>query len=184
MEDVIVAADRAREISKVVDLVSQLVVGKWEADGQTVPNQFDFADIGIIYPTHRNQESLITESLIPRLKAECNAPVVWVSDPSGLNRSDFSPAIRVQTIHHAKGLQYRAVIFLWADLLPFARDRDAEEDRKLFYVALTRAPELRAIVHSGESTFVKDAYAAVNKTRGHWLTALLKTSGRNATQSR
>jgi hypothetical protein len=176
--------DRAGEISKVVDLVSQLVTGKWEAGGQTAPNQFDFADIGIIYPSHKNQESLITESLIPRLKAECGAPVVWVSDPSRINRSDFSTAIRVQTIHHAKGLQYRAVIFMWADQLPFAQSNDTEQDRKLFYVALTRATELLAIVHSGESTFVKETYTAINKTRGHWLTALLKSSGRNATQPR
>jgi superfamily I DNA/RNA helicase len=169
--------DRAREISKVVDLVSQLVVGKWEADGQTVPDQFDFADIGIIYPTHKNQESLITETLIPRLKAECNAPVVWVSDPSRINRSDFSPAIRVQTIHHAKGLQYRAVIFLWADQLPFAQSNDTEQDRKLFYVALTRATELLTIVHSGHSSFVAETYTAIEKKREHWLTALFKSSG-------
>jgi ATP-dependent exoDNAse (exonuclease V) beta subunit len=105
--------------------------------------------------------SAAEESLIPRLKAECGAPVVWVSDPSRINRSDFSPAIRVQTIHHAKGLQYRAVIFMWADQLPFAQSNDTEQDRKLFYVALTRATELLAIVHSGESTFVKETYTAI-----------------------
>jgi superfamily I DNA/RNA helicase len=73
---------------------------------------------------------------------------------------------------------------MWADQLPFAQGNDAEQDRKLFYVALTRATELLAIVHSGESAFVKETYTAINKTRGHWLTALLKSSGRNATQPR
>src|SRR5262245_20350839 len=71
---------------------------------------------------------------------------------------------------------YRAVIFVWADQLPFAQSSDTEQDRKLFYVALTRATELLAIVHSGESTFVKETYTAVNKTRSHWLTALLKVA--------
>src|SRR5262245_41936040 len=33
-----------------------------------------------------------------------------------------------------KGLRYRTVIFLWADLLPFAQGRDVEQDRRLFYV--------------------------------------------------
>jgi UvrD-like helicase C-terminal domain/AAA domain/Nuclease-related domain len=155
--------DRPSEISKVVNLVSQLLAGKWETDGEVGSTQFHFADIGIIYPTHRNQETLITESLIPRLRAECNVPVVWISDPSRLNRSDFSPAIRVQTIHHAKGLQYRAVIFVWADLLPFAQSRDPEQDRKLFYVALTRATELLTIVHSGHSVFVNETYKAIKK---------------------
>ena len=169
------AKDRADEISKVVNLVSQLLSGKLD-DQQIGATKFDFADIGIIYPAHRNREVLITESLIPKLKVECNAPVVWVSDPSGANRSDFSPAIRVQTIHHAKGLQYRAVIFMWADLLPFAQGRDAEQDRNLFYVALTRATELLAIVHSGQSSFVAEAYAAIEKKRDHWLTALFRSS--------
>ena len=156
------AKDRADEISKVVNLVSQLLGGKLD-DQQIGATKFDFADIGIIYPAHRNREVLITESLIPRLKAECNAPVVWISDPKGANRSDFSPAIRVQTIHHAKGLQYRAVIFVWADLLPFPQGRDPEQDRNLFYVALTRATEFLAIVHSGPSSFVDEAYTAIEK---------------------
>jgi superfamily I DNA/RNA helicase len=170
------AKDRADEISKVVALVSQLLNGKLDTQ-QIGAAKFDFADIGIIYPAHRNREVLITESLIPRLKAECNAPTVWVSDPSGANRSDFSSAIRVQTIHHAKGLQYRAVIFVWADLLPFAQGHDVEQDRKSFYVALTRATELLVIVHSGHSSFVAEAYTEIGKNRNHWLTALFKSSG-------
>lgn len=152
--------DRIAEISKVVKLVSELLTGKWEGNPQPGANQLDFADIGIIYPTHRNRESLISDTLIPRLKGECKAPVVWVSDPNGTNRSDFSSAIRVQTIHHAKGLQYRAVIFVWADLLPFTSG-DVEKDRNLFYVALTRATELLAIVHSGQSAFVDETYKAI-----------------------
>jgi hypothetical protein len=159
---VIQEKDRAGEISKVVSLVSRLLAGKRDP-GPTTDTPFHFADIGIIYPTHKNQEALITGLLLPRIKAECNVPVVWVSDPSGGNRSNFSPAIRIQTIHHAKGLQYRAVIFMWADLLPFGQGRDVEQDRKLFYVALTRASQLLTIVHSGQSPFVTETYAAIEK---------------------
>src|SRR5262245_53019238 len=169
------AKDRADEISKVVSLVSQLLGGNLH-DQQIEATKYDFADIGIIYPSHRNREDLITESLIPRLKVECNAPVVWISDPRGAKRSDFSSAIRVQTIHHAKGLQYRAVIFMWADLLPFHQGRDPEQDRNLFYVALTRATELLAIVHSGPSSFVAETYTVIEKKRDHWLRALFKSS--------
>src|SRR5262245_33539553 len=78
------AKDRADEISKVVNLVSQLLNGKLD-DQQIGATKFDFADIGIIYQAHRNRDVLITESLIPRLKVECNAPVVWVSDPRSAN---------------------------------------------------------------------------------------------------
>jgi superfamily I DNA/RNA helicase len=94
---------------------------------------------------------------------ESGAPAVWISNPRENNRSDFSPAIRVQTIRHAKGLQYRAVIFMWADLLPFAHSRNAEQGRKLFYVALTRPTEVLAIVHSGYSAFLNETYSAIKK---------------------
>jgi hypothetical protein len=154
--------DRAAEITKVVALVSQLLAGKCESEPK-IDTQFHFADIGIVYPTHKHQRTLISEVLLPRIRAECSVPVVWVSDPNGVNRSNSDPAVRVQTIHHAKGLQYRAVIFMWADLLPFAQDRDVEQNRKLFYVALTRATQLLAVVHSGHSSFVDDIYRAIEK---------------------
>lgn len=60
--------------------------------------------------------------------------------------------------------------------MPFAQGRDPEQDRNLFYVALTRATELLAIVHSGHSSFVAEAYTVVEKKRNHWLTALFKSS--------
>jgi superfamily I DNA/RNA helicase len=154
--------DRTAEITKVVALVSQLLAGKREPDTR-INTKFHFADIGIVYPTHKRQEALISKMLLPRIRTECDAPVVWVSDPNGVNRSNSDPAIRVQTIHHAKGLQYRAVIFMWADLLPFAQGRDLEQDRKLFYVAVTRAAQLLAIVHSGQSLFVDDIYRAIGE---------------------
>lgn len=156
--------NRADEVAQAVNFVSQLLAGRWPTHDPPDSARPHFADIGIVYPTHRNLEHLITDTLIPRLKAECHVPVIWVSDPNGTNRSDFSPAIRIQTIHHAKGLQYRAVIFMWADLLPFAQGGDTEQDRKLFYVALTRATEFLAIIHSGPSSFLKEVYAALGKT--------------------
>jgi superfamily I DNA/RNA helicase len=90
---------------------------------------------------------------------------VWISDPQKANRADFSSAIRLQTIHHAKGLQYRAVIFMWADLLPHPQSPDLNHDRKLFYVGLTRAAEFLAIVSSGNSVFVDEAINAIRSVR-------------------
>jgi len=159
--------DRATEISRVVNLVSQLLTGKWQAEGRvrSINPQIECTDIGIIYPRHTGLETLIAKSLIPRIKNECKVPVVWISDPKKHNRSDFSSAIRVHTIHHAKGLQYRAVIFLWADLLPFAQSDDPEQNRSLFYVGLTRASQFLAIVHSGHSSLVKECTDAINRLK-------------------
>ncbi len=51
-------------------------------------------------------------------------------------RPDAS-ALKVQTI--SKGLQYRGVIVLWTDLLPSVRPEEAGDDRRMLYVAITRA---------------------------------------------
>jgi superfamily I DNA/RNA helicase len=63
--------------------------------------------------------------------------------------------IKIQTIHSSKGLQYRAVIVLWADLLPGTfHDSDPDEERRLVYVALTRAEDYLFIIHSEQSEFI------------------------------
>jgi superfamily I DNA/RNA helicase len=65
------------------------------------------------------------------------------------------PGIKIQTIHGSKGLQYRAVIVLWADRLPRSfPDIDPDEDPKLMYVALTRAEDYLFISHSEPSDFI------------------------------
>jgi superfamily I DNA/RNA helicase len=61
----------------------------------------------------------------------------------------------VQTVHASKGLQYRAVILLWADRLPRSfPDTDPAEDPKLMYVALTRPEDCLFILHSEPSSFI------------------------------
>jgi superfamily I DNA/RNA helicase len=67
------------------------------------------------------------------------------------------PGVKISTIHSSKGLQFRAVILMWADLLPSnLEDRDDESERKLVYVALTRAEDHLAITHSGSSAYVDE----------------------------
>jgi len=56
-------------------------------------------------------------------------------------------SIRLSTIHQAKGLEWRAVIVLWLveGMFPSSRSleegKDDEEERRLFYVAVTRAKD-------------------------------------------
>lgn len=65
------------------------------------------------------------------------------------NRAKGQPgqAIRLTTVHQAKGLEWQAVFVLWlADgMFPAARSleeaADAAEERRLFYVAVTRAKD-------------------------------------------
>jgi superfamily I DNA/RNA helicase len=65
--------------------------------------------------------------------------------------------IKIQTIHSAKGLQYRAVIFMWADHLPKQFGDNLEEsERRLMYVAMNRPGDFLAISASGNSPFISE----------------------------
>jgi DNA helicase-2/ATP-dependent DNA helicase PcrA len=51
--------------------------------------------------------------------------------------------LTLSTTHQAKGLEWRAVFVLWLaeGRFPSTRSEDMEEERRLFYVAVTRARE-------------------------------------------
>ena len=80
------------------------------------------------------QEFLIQLALLSNLEAEDDKPV-----------SADTEQIRLSTIHQAKGLEFAVVfiIMLCDGLFPSARSlktvEDEEEERRLFYVAITRA---------------------------------------------
>jgi DNA helicase-2/ATP-dependent DNA helicase PcrA len=57
--------------------------------------------------------------------------------------------LTLSTTHQAKGLEWRAVFMIWVSegRFPSPRCEDEEEERRLFYVALTRAKDDLALVH-------------------------------------
>ena len=151
------------ECSRVIELVEGLLAGNW-FDKSIVPAVP--SEIGILYPfaagiehnTHFPGRKVIKDLV---LKLNRVAPTVWLSENSksghGSSRDRVcDPGIKVQTIHSAKGLQYRIVILLWAGLLPATFGQHTESgDKKLMYVALTRAEDLLLISHSGRSKFIE-----------------------------
>ena len=108
-------------------------------------------DIGILYPNcprdHRQTMNDLKESL------KDLAPVLWLNDPNNSQRErvDF-PGIRIQTIHGSKGLQCKAIILMFSDLLPIDwGEVDHARDYRLFYVGLTR-PEDYLLITSSNPT--------------------------------
>src|SRR5690606_29040883 len=77
------------------------------------------------------------------------------------------PALTVGTIHSAKGLQFRAVILMWADLFygPDNEDRHGK-DRALLYVGLTRAQTLLRICWTRGTELTAEIDAAIGAIDG------------------
>jgi len=83
--------------------------------------------------------------------------VYWPQDKSG-NFGDPS-GVCVTTMHSAKGLQWRAVLVMRTDTMPFAPGGDGDMveqerlERGLMYVAMTRAEEMLAFTRSSVNGF-------------------------------
>lgn len=66
-------------------------------------------------------------------------------------------AVLVTSCHGAKGLEFKHVILI-ADGFEFREDK-VESERRLFYVAMTRAKEKLILTHSQNSQFIQEAEA-------------------------
>ena len=152
---------RADETAEIVKIVRNLLRGEW--DGQKINKPLRPENIALLYrkcsdtfvPPDGSAKPDIghMKDLIQSLTEVC--PVKWIS-----NKHDYtlrgqvcSDGLKIQTIHSAKGLQYRAVIVIWADQMPFLKyDGLSEEDEnRLFYVALTRPEDFLTITYTGKS---------------------------------
>lgn len=106
--------------------------------------------------------------------------VTLSSDTDALNEED---AVTIATIHAAKGLEYKCVFVAGLDekIIPIARsvddDSEMEEERRLMYVAVTRAKERLYLTRAmsrymygnreymTQSRFLKEAQAVLSPNR-------------------
>jgi len=145
--------DRTSEIETAVLAIKNLLNGKWA--GQTIP-PLCAEEIAVFYPRATEDEKMRLLEFQGKLKDQ-GIESLWLSNPPANRKKVFEPGVKIQTINSAKGLQYKAVIILWADILP--RDfGDITEDgeRRLFYVALTRPQDYLMICASGPSKFISE----------------------------
>lgn len=71
------------------------------------------------------------------------------------NRNELEDAIELSTMHSAKGLEYKSVFIMDVNegITPYKKavlDADLEEERRLFYVAMTRAKDFLHIYYLKE----------------------------------
>lgn len=131
----VTAKDHATQVEAALKIAGRWLRGE---RGQRQVTPIRPEEIGIFYRQLPKHESGLMNRLLSGLSNL--APTRWLSD--GENSSAYlgvnDAAIKVQTIHSSKGLQYKAVIVLWTDQLPVSSE-PPEDDRRLLYVAITRA---------------------------------------------
>ncbi len=88
---------------------------------------------------------------------EAGVPHEWISRDRRSKRalSIDSAAVKVSTIHSAKGLDFGAVALVGLSMLPSSPEH-ADAERSLVYVGLTRARESLLITYCKESQFVRE----------------------------
>ncbi|MDG2123977.1 MAG: 3'-5' exonuclease [Verrucomicrobiales bacterium] len=148
-------SDRRSELAAAYRIAQRLLSGNW--DGILVDPLLP-SDIAILYPSaYTDSEKNLLRDFITGTTGHL-APAEWLSDPDNLRNRDrvSTPAIKLQSIHSSKGLQYRAVILVWTDNPPGPDPLQKRADRRLLYVALTRAESYLAITASKRSQFIDD----------------------------
>ena len=144
---------KREEIEHAAEIIVNLRRGIW-FDEKIEP--VDPRDIGIIYPRIRGGDRKFIVDLCSIL-AKDDTPAVWLSESSSSRRRVGEPGVKILTAHASKGLQFKAVLFIFANECPAGFDDTPEEDeRRLYYVALTRAEELLAMLYSAPSKFIDE----------------------------
>jgi hypothetical protein len=137
------------EVEKAAERIREWVGGK-DGNGQ----RFRPHEIGILC---RRLDKPAYKKALDRLR-EVLSPYGTVRLSGKLADGSYAdPGIKITSIHGAKGLQFPAVLMLWADLLPLKfSDRSETSERNLMYVALTRAEHVLVVSHSGPSKYVNE----------------------------
>ena len=146
--------DRSSECTKVMSIAKGLLDGNWF--GKSI-QPLKPEEIAIFYPMALTKEKPILKYLIQGLREF--TPVVWLNEYPAARTRVAEPGIKIQTVHSAKGLQYRAVILMWADHLPrpqHYKDANEVKDRSLMYVGITRPEDYLVISASGFSPFIQE----------------------------
>jgi hypothetical protein len=153
---VIVGCAGAEDECKYAALIAkELLGGKWF--GRDLPKALQPSEIGILY---RNAGGDKSRNLLLQLEKEIEQ-AIWLNIDGRKSLARITESgVKIQTIHSAKGLQYKAVILLWAGQMPSTKaNDDLQTERRLMFVGLTRAEEYLTVLYSTRATYVEELKA-------------------------
>ncbi len=147
--------DAASEMQYAAALIETWLRGGLEIRGRR--QRVEPGDIAVLYP--RQHPGADVKELCNRLNGFTRAVLLAGDKAKGTLRDE---AVKILPMQGARGLQFRIVVLLWTHLLPSTfKDRDDGIERALLYVAMTRAEDMLAILHSGSSPYVEEIYRAL-----------------------
>jgi ATP-dependent DNA helicase UvrD/PcrA len=142
------------------------------AGATTVAAEEQLANIGRFFDIVRNQSALLADDRAVFLARHLSTLIEAGDDPATADPDPDVDAVQVMTVHKAKGLEFPVVFLpgLVADRFPARSRREplpmpvelvdevlpegdghVQEERRLFYVAMTRARDELILSHAAES---------------------------------
>jgi len=148
-EDLVLMVGRIRDLNKSpAEMIRRVLDGGYEIHLQTTFANFAariedlrrFADFALRYS---DVEMLLSELALTS----------GVAGKDAMEQADDEDTLVLSSVHQAKGLEWRAVFVLWLvegkfpDGRAIKEEGGEEEERRLFYVACTRAKDRLFLVH-------------------------------------
>jgi len=143
--------NRDEECQKIITLVRQFLAGKVSFKESTITVLPE--EIGILYLKKPHKDSEVFKNFLKDLAHF--APVTWLNEDYYSRMKVFEKTIKVQTVASAKGLQYKVVFVMWADLFEPHAPADTDIQQRYLYVAMTRASDVLIITHSQTNEFIE-----------------------------
>ena len=110
-------------------------------------------EMGILYAKKLHKDNEIFKNFLKDLSTL--APVTWLNENYYSRMKVFEQSIKVQTVASSKGLQYRVVFVMWADLFEPHTPADLDLQQRYLYVAMTRASDVLIVTYSKENEFIE-----------------------------
>ncbi|MFZ5863663.1 MAG: ATP-dependent helicase [Nitrospirota bacterium] len=135
-----------RKIEGLLGGSSHFTIDSGWAQADDERHAYGLGNIAILYRLHA-QARVITDALERSgLPCRCFGKPHPTEDMEQLISGEEGPrgdAINLMTLHRAKGLEFPVVFIAGCEegLLPYERSEDLEEERRLFFVGMTRAKQ-------------------------------------------
>ena len=148
--------DHADECKRIVNIANVLLNGNVPFNDIRITLQPH--ELGILYSRRMIRDYEAFKQFLKDLSTL--APVTWLNEDYHSRTKVFEKSIKVQTVASSKGLQYRVVFVMWADLFEPHTRADQDLQQRYLYVALTRASDVLIVTYSQPSGFIERMVAS------------------------